>query len=84
MNLLSGERLRLYITFNIIRGFMFDAKVNNGVNGIKRTTLTRVNTPKRRIILGHFVAGIVLLVFQIQRVFTFPQKKVKRVRICES
>jgi hypothetical protein len=56
---------------------MFDAKVNNGVNGIKRTTLTRVNTPKRRIILGHFVAGIVLLVFQIQRVFTFPQKSKK-------
>jgi hypothetical protein len=54
---------------------MFDAKVNNGVNGIEGTCLTGVDTPKRTIILGHSVAGIVLLVLGIKRVFTFTQKE---------
>ena len=54
---------------------MFDAKVNNGVNSIEGTCLTGVDPPKRTIILGHIVAGIVLLVLGIQSVFTFAQKK---------
>jgi len=55
---------------------MFDAKVNNGVNSIKGTSLTREDTPKRTIIPGH-VARIILLLFGIQRGFAFPQKKSK-------
>jgi len=56
---------------------MFDAKVNNGVNSIKGTSLTREDTPKRTIIPGHIVARIIFLLFGIQRVFTFPQKESK-------
>jgi hypothetical protein len=37
--------------------------------------LTGVDTPKRTIILGHSVAGIVLLVLGIKRAFTFTQKE---------
>ena len=76
-DLLSGERLRLYIAINIIRSFMFDAKVDNRVNSIKGTSLTREDTPKRTIIAGHIVARIILLLFGIQRGFAFPQKKSK-------
>jgi hypothetical protein len=59
---------------------MFDAKVDDGVNSIEGTCLTRVDTPKRTIILGHIVAGFILLVLGIQGAFTFTQKM---VRICE-
>jgi hypothetical protein len=34
-----------------------------------------VDTPKRTIILGHSVAGIVLLVLGIKSAFTFTQKE---------
>jgi hypothetical protein len=37
--------------------------------------LTGVDTPKRTIILGHSVAGIILLVLGIKRAFTFTIKE---------
>ena len=52
---------------------MFDAKVNNGVNSIEWTWLMGVDTPKRTIILGYIVAGIVLFVLGIQWAFMFTQ-----------
>ena len=56
---------------------MFDAKVNNGVNSIEGTWLTGVDMPKRTIILGYIVAGIILFVLGIQFMFTQRESELR-------
>jgi hypothetical protein len=46
--------------------------------------LTRVDTPKRIVIFGHIVAGIILLVLGILRAFTFTQKNIRIGEIINS